>query len=247
MHIHSNFSLSLPRFHYFYSTINHMKYSFLLLTVLLSFSVSAQVLKKEKAVEVDPLLSDSLEGTWKPATLIGYDSVTRKYSVKLHDGTSLMIPAKDPEQWIRPVEDKLTVNKYGPGARFPYQKRAVAMKYSKCNPSENGIKKTLAAQMATYYKEYPSIFVDVTSFKGQNGYDDKKNPGQYIYPYKIEMLVHLKRSLRFGNRLYTEYQTWEYDREYAYATRPDKKCEVYPLQVFEPKLLSSRWYLEALY
>ncbi len=223
------------------------QYVLILAALLLGFSARSQVLKNETHTEVDPLLSDTAEGTWKQAVILGYDSVANIYMVKLADGSKLNIPAKEPEKWIRPVEDKLTVNKYGPGARLPYQKRQVVMKYTKCNPSEAGIKKTITAQMAKLYKDYPFITIDFTSFKAQNGYDDPKNTSQFIYPYKIEMLVHLKRTLMFGKRQYTEYQTWEYDREYAYATRPGKNCECYPQQLAAPKLLSSRWYLVPTY
>jgi hypothetical protein len=96
--------------------------------------------------------------------------------------------------------------------------------------------------MATHYKDYPFIFVDFTSFKGQHGYDDKKFTGQQVYPYKIEMLVHLKRTLTMGGRQYTEYQTWEFDRVYEYASRPGKSCEFYAVPSSDAKLVSRGWY-----
>ena len=96
--------------------------------------------------------------------------------------------------------------------------------------------------MAGEHKEFEFIYVDITMVKPQHGYDDPKFKGQTIYSYKIEMLVHLKRTHLMGGRLYTEYQTWEYDREYAYATRGKKKCEFYPLQMAAPKLISRGWF-----
>lgn len=220
-----------------------MKQSFLfLLAILLTLSLSSQTFKKDHPVEVDPSLSDSLAGNWKPATVLEFDSAGKKYMVKLPDGSKLAIPSRDPEKWIRPVVNKQVLNKYGPGARIAYEKRTTAMKRFRCNPSEAGIKKNISSLMASQYKEYPYISVEYTSFKAQNGYDDKKNKGQFIYPYKIEMLVHLKRTLIMGGKAFTEYQTWEFDREYEYATRPGKNCELYPLASHDAKLVSSGWY-----
>ncbi len=220
-----------------------MKQSFLfLLSLLFTLAASSQLFKKDHLVEVDPLLSDSLEGNWKPATVLDFDSKGKNYMVKLSDGNKMAIPSKTPEKWIRPVVNKQVLNKYGPGARIPYQRRDYQMKAIRCNPSEAGVKKNILSLMAAYYKDYSHISVDVTSLKGQNGYDDPNNKGQFVYPYKIEMLVHLKRTLLFGGRAYTEYQTWEFDRIYEYATRPGKKCAFYAVPSSDAKLVSKGWY-----
>jgi hypothetical protein len=215
---------------------------FFLLAIFLTLTVSSQTFKKDDLVEVDPLLSDSPEGSWKQATVLDFDSTAKNYMVKLPDGNKMAIPSKTPEKWIRPVVNKQVLNKYGPGARIPYQKRDNVMKAIRCNPSEAGVKKNILSLMAGHYKDYPYISVEFTSFKGQHGYDDTKNKGQFVYPYKIEMLVHLKRTLQFGGRAYTEYQTWEFDRIYEYATGPGKKCDFYAVPSSDAKLVSRGWY-----
>lgn len=213
----------------------------LLFSIVITFSVSSQILKIDDAVEVDILLADSAKNTWKKATILSYDSVGKIYKVKVLDGDKMDIRSHDPEKWIRPVVDKQIVIKYGPAAKIPFQNRVAAIQAIDCRPSEKYIKKNLRSLMASEYKDFEHIYVDITKVKPQHGYDDSKNEGQFIYPYKIEMLVHLRRTLLMGGRLYTEYQTWEYDREYAYATRGKKKCEFYPLQFAAPKLISRGW------
>lgn len=220
-----------------------MKQSILfLLAILFKFTLSSQTFKKDDIVEVDPLLSDSLEGSWKHATVLDFDSAGNRYMVKLSDGNKMAIASKGPEKWIRPVVNKQVLNKYGPGAHIVYEKRTNAIKLFKCKPSEVYIKRNIRFLMASYYKDYPYISVDFTSFKAQHGYDDKKYNGQQIYPYKIEMLVHLKRTLIMGGKEYTEYQTWEFDRVYEYATRRGNKCEFYPVSTSDAKLVSRGWY-----
>ena len=218
------------------------QFLFLLLFAFYSLCASAQLFKNEDLVEVEPTLSDTLASQWKKATVTGYDTSTKIYSVKLADGNKFTIPSKTPEKWIRPVVNKTVVNKYGPGARFPYQKTLYMQKNIRCNPSEAGVKKNISILMAGIYKEFTHIFVDFTSFKGQNGYDDKKIKGRFVYPYKIEMLVHLKRTLLFAGKEYTEYQTWEFDRIYEYASKLKKGCEFYALPSSDAKLVSRAWY-----
>lgn len=220
------------------------KISFFLLSVLLAFSASSQYFKPEDAVEVDILLGDTAKNNWKKATYLGYDSVTKVYKVKVLDGDKMDIPSSSPEKWIRPAIDRNLVIKYGPGAKLPYMNRVAAIQAIDCRPTEKYVRKNLRSQMAAQpqYKEFEWIYVDVTMVKPQHGYDDPKNKGQFIYPYKIEMLVHLKRTVQMGGRLYTEYQTWEYDREYAYATRGKKKCEFYPQQTAGPEFICRGWF-----
>lgn len=78
--------------------------------------------------------------------------------------------------------------------------------------------------MATYYEDYPYIAVDFTSFKGQHGYTDKEDATRIVYPFKIEMMVYLKRSVMKEGKEHTEYVIWKYDSEYEYATK-GKKCD----------------------
>lgn len=218
-----------------------MKSLFLFLyLVLFSFSLSSQVFNKEDMVEVEPSLSETLQNNWKQATVLHYDTVAKAYSVKLADGNKMTIPARDPEKWIRPVAKPLAM--LGPSRPIRYENREVVLKAFSCRPSEQYIKKNVKAHLAGFYKDYSSIYVDFTSFKAQHGYDDIKVKGQHIYPYKIEMLVYLKRTLTFGGKQYTEYQTWEFDRVYEYATRPGKKCEFYPVPASDAKKLSGGWY-----
>jgi hypothetical protein len=106
-----------------------------------------------------------------------------------------------------------------------YEKRTDLVNAPDCNASETYLKKKVKAQLANYYKDYPSIAVDFTSFKGQNGYSHKEDPAKIVYPYKIEMLVYLKRKLVKEGKEQTEYSTWKYDAVYEYATGPGKKCE----------------------
>jgi hypothetical protein len=221
--------------------MNIMKRSFIfLLTLLFTLTLSSQTFKKEDIVEVDPSLSDPGKNTWKQATVTGFDSAGKKYMVKLADGNKLAIPSKDPEKWIRPVAKTLAL--LGPGRPTRYENRDIVLKAFSCRPSELYIKRNVKAQLAGSYKDYTSIYVDFTSFKAQNGYDDTKVKGQHIYPYKIEMLVYLKRTLTFGGKQYTEYQTWEFDRVYEYATRPGKNCEFYPVSPSGAKKISGGWY-----
>ena len=171
---------------------------------LLAFplSLSAQILPANQEVEVNTKLSDSTKVIWKKAIVTNVDTVTKKYSVKLADGSKMDIPATSPEKWIRPE----------------------------------------AATLAEHFKDYNEIFVDYNSFKAQNGYEDPKIKGRFVYPYKIEMRVFLKRTVLFGGKAYYEYQTWEYDRVYEYATRGKKQCELYPVPANDAKMLSSGWY-----
>ena len=97
----------------------------------------------------------------------------------------------------------------------------------RCNASEAYIKKKVKAQLAAYYKEYPYIAVDFSSFKAQHGYNDKEDPQKIIYPYKIEMLVYLKRTIVKEGKDYTEYSIWKYDSEYEYTSQPGRKCDFY--------------------
>lgn len=108
-----------------------------------------------------------------------------------------------------------------------YEKRINILNAPKCNASEVYLKKKVKAQLATYYKDYPYIAVDFSSFKGQHGYTDKEDPTRIVYPFKIEMIVYLKRSVMKEGKEGTEYVIWKYDSEYEYATRPGKKCEFY--------------------
>lgn len=108
-----------------------------------------------------------------------------------------------------------------------YEKRTDILNAPKCNASEMYLKKKVKAQLATFYKEYPYISVDFSSFKGQNGYTDKKERTRIVYPFKIEMLVYLKRNVMKEGKELTEYAIWKYDSVYEYATKPGKKCEFY--------------------
>ncbi len=221
-----------------------MKPALLFFLLFIALQGSTQFLKPDDGVEVDIILGDSTHN-WQKATVTGYDSVRRVYRVKMLDGDKkLDVPSRSPEQWIRPLVDKKTVIKYGPGARIPFQSREKMIHPVDCRPTEKFIKKNLRSLMAADYREFEYIYVDFPKYKPQHGYNDPKNEGQFIYPYELEWLVHLKRTVQMGGRLYTEYQTWEYDREYAYATRGKKKCEFYPLEMDPPKLVSRGWVLE---
>ena len=106
-----------------------------------------------------------------------------------------------------------------------YEKRTDILNAPKCNASEVYLKKKIKAQLATFYKEYPYIAVDFSSFKGQNGYTDKQDATRIVYPFKIEMLVYLKRNVMKEGKEATEYVIWKYDSVYEYATKPGKKCD----------------------
>jgi hypothetical protein len=215
----------------------------LLFAILLTFSASAQLLRTDDAVEVDILLGDTLKNNWKKATVVGYDSVGKIYKVKILDGDRMDIPSRNPEMWIRPAITRNLLIKYGPGAKIPFQSREKMIQPVDCRPTEKFIKKNLRSLMAAEYKDFQFIHVEFPKYKPQHGYNDPHNEGQFIYPYELEWLVHLKRDVMMGGRLYTEYQTWEYDREYAYATRGKKKCEFYPLEMDPPKLVSRGWFV----
>jgi hypothetical protein len=214
--------------------------SLFLLSILFTLTASSQLFNKEDLVDVDPLLLDSVAVKWKRAEVIDFDSTAKTYLVKLADGNKATIPSKTPEKWIRPVAKPLAM--LGPGKQIRYENRDIVIKAFSCRPSELYIKKNVKAHLAGFFKEYSSLFVDFTSFKAQHGYDDPKVKLMHIYPYKIEMLVYLKRTLTFGGKQFTEYQTWEFDRVYEYATRPKKKCEFYPVPANDAKKLSGGWY-----
>src|SRR5690242_13360766 len=80
-----------------------------------------------------------------------------------------------------------------------------------CNPSELYLKKKVKALMANTYRDYPYISVDITSFKGQKGYTDKKDSSRIVYPYKIEVTVYVKKPVTKDGKLYNEVSKWEYD------------------------------------
>lgn len=209
-------------------------------SIFFTLTLSSQDLKKDDMVEVDPSMPDTLKNNWKKATVLHYDSLAKTYTVKLTDGNKIIIPSKNPEKWIRPVAKPLAM--LGPSRPIRYENREIVLRAFSCRPSEQYIKKNVKAHLASFYKDYTAIYVDFTSFKAQHGYDDTKVKGQHIYPYKIEMLVYLKRTVTFGGKQYTEYQTWEFDRVYEYATRPGKKCEFYPVPASDAKKLSGGWY-----
>lgn len=210
------------------------------LFILFTLTVSAQFFKNDDLVDVDPLLSDSMKGPWKRANVLRYDTSAKTYTVKLVDGKTKIIPSRSPEKWIRPVAKRLAL--LGPNRPIRYENRDIVLKAFSCRPSELYIKRNVKANLAGFYKDYTSIYVDFNSFKAQHGYDDTKVKGQHIYPYKIEMLVYLKRTLVFGGKQYTEYQTWEFDRVYEYATRPGNTCEFYPVSASGAKKISGGWY-----
>ena len=106
-----------------------------------------------------------------------------------------------------------------------YEKRTDILKADDCKGSEVYLKKKVKAQLANFYTDYHYISVDFTSFKGQNGYNDKENPGRIVYPYKLEFLVYLKRNVLKDGKEKTEICTWKYDAIYEYATKPAKKCD----------------------
>lgn len=210
------------------------------LFILFTLTVSAQFFKNDDLVDVDPLLSDSMNGPWKRANVLQYDTSAKTYTVKLVDGKTKIIPSRSPEKWIRPVAKPMAM--LGPSKQIRYENRDIVIKAFSCRPSEIYIKKNVKAHLAGYFKDYSSIFVDFTSFKAQNGYDDPKVKQMHVYPYKIEMVVYLKRTLFFGGKPYTEYQTWEFDRVYEYFTRPGNKCEFKPVPASDAKKLSGGWY-----
>jgi len=111
-----------------------------------------------------------------------------------------------------------------------------------CNPSEMYLKKKVKALMANTYRDYPYISVDITSFKGQKGYTDKKDSSRIVYPYKIEVTVYVKKPVTKDGKLYNEVSKWEYDAVYEYATRPGKKCEFYMVPSSKSKLISKDLY-----
>src|SRR5690349_11956169 len=202
----------------------------LFFATIIANCASSQVLRIDDAVEVDILLGDSTKNDWKKATVISYDSLTKVYKVKILDGDKMDIPSTRPEKWIRPSFDNKVLVKYGPGAKLPFVNRVAAILPIDCRPSEKYIKRNLRSQMAAEYKDFDWIYVDVSTVKPQKTEKDPKNEGKEIYPFKIEMLVHLKRTLTMGGNMYTEYQTWEFDREYAYLPKGKKQCDFYPLQ-----------------
>lgn len=110
-----------------------------------------------------------------------------------------------------------------------YEKRIDWLNANDCKPSEFYLKKKIKAELAAAYTEYPDIAVDFKSFKGQNGYADKVKPGRFAYPYKIEMLVYLRRKITKEGKQLTEIVTWKYDAVYEYATIKGGNCEFYKL------------------
>jgi len=118
-----------------------------------------------------------------------------------------------------------TGNTPAPGTGIIYEKRTDILKADDCKGSEAYVKKKVKAQLANFYKDYPLISVDFSSFKGQTGYNDKATPGRIVYPYKLEFLVYLKRNVLKEGKDAIEISTWKYDAVYEYATRPGKKCD----------------------
>lgn len=207
---------------------------------MLSLSLFSQVLKKDQLVEVNARLMDTGRISWTKAMIQEVDTVRKLYRVKLEDDRKLEIPSTVPEKWIRPDAKKLAL--LGPDKQIRYERSSLLIRAFSCRPSETYIKRNVKARIAEYFKDYPSLFVDITSFKAQNGYDDRKVKNQQVFPYKIEMLVYLKRTVLFGGKEFYEYQTWEFDRVYEYATRPNKQCDFYAVPSSDARLLSQGWY-----
>ena len=124
-----------------------------------------------------------------------------------------------------------------PGTSFFYSDREDLLEAPDCNPSEVYLKKKVKSLIAKRYENFPHIAVDFTSFKGQHGYNDKKFPNQFVYPYEIEMFVHLKRKVQKDGKDHAEYQTWKIEGTYEYATRANKKCEFYEVKGADIKLV----------
>lgn len=220
------------------------KISLLILLQVFSLAISAQKFRSGDKVEVDQLMSRSRAGNWVSATVSDFDSVANMYTVKLLNGNEVGIVSKDPEKWIRATTRKaLNAGDFsvtGPAGGLTYENRNDIMPAPDCNPSEAYLKKKIKAQVAKdHFKDFPMIAVDITSFKGQDGFDDKKNSGQVVYPYKIEMLVFIKRKVMKDGKEQTQYQTWKFDRVYQYATRRGGKCEFYPIPSGDPKLVTT--------
>lgn len=112
-----------------------------------------------------------------------------------------------------------------PGTNLFYENRVDILEAPDCNPSEAYLKKKIKGDLAGNFGNYPSIAVDFISFKGQDGFTDKKNAEKIVYPYQVEMFVHVKRLLIKEGKNFTEFQTWKFERVYEYATMPGKKCE----------------------
>ena len=108
---------------------------------LLAFplSLSAQILPANQAVEVNTSLSDSVKVIWKKAVVTSVDTVSKKYTVKLADGTRMDIPAANPEKWIRPDAPLLAL--LGPDKQIRYERSVALIKAFSCRPSEVYIKK----------------------------------------------------------------------------------------------------------
>jgi hypothetical protein len=240
---HQAFLASLLLSLYIYRIIGHMKQ---LLLLLLSFTVVdtafSQVFNKEDQVQVDTLLSEAKEGSWQNGVVVSVDTIKNEYAVKLGNGDRINIPIRRPEFWIRPVTNLNGPGIFGPSGRFNYQNRSRLLTPFDCRASEKYIKKNVWIQLAWHYKDFHALAVDFNSFKAQHGYDDKEHKNQQVYPYKIEMLVHLKRTISVRGKDYTEYQTWEFDCVYEYSTRPGKKCEFAAVSGFNGKLLFSGWF-----
>src|SRR5688572_23122642 len=92
----------------------------------------------------------------------------------------------------------------GSGSSIPYENRSDIMNAPDCNPSEAYIKNKVKAHVATQFEDYPHIWVDVTSFKAKKGDNHKTFPDQIVYPYKIEMVVYIKRKLMKEGKEFTE-------------------------------------------
>lgn len=208
--------------------------------LLLCNALFAQILKKDQAVEVNALRADTGKISWKKALITEVDTARKIYYVKLEDDRKMEIPSTNPEKWIRPDAKRLAL--LGPDKQIRYERSALLIRAFSCRPSETYIKRNVKARIAEQFKDFPSVFVDFTSFKAQNGYDDPKVKNQQVFPYKIEMLVYLKRTVLFGGKEFYEYQTWEFDREYEYATRPNKQCAFYALPSGDAVMKSQGWY-----
>lgn len=129
-----------------------------------------------------------------------------------------------------------------PGTNIFYESRADVLNAPDCNPSEVYIKKKVQADMARHFENYPQIAVDFISFKGQNGYNDKKNQNRIIYPFEIKMFVYIRRKIIKEGKEYHEVQTWKYESIYEYATKPRSKCEFYSTKASDAKLVSTELY-----
>jgi hypothetical protein len=194
----------------------------LLLLLSASASIFAQSFKKGDAVEIDQLMSSSRQGTWEKGTITNFDKAGLTYTVKLKNGMAIVVPSRNPEQWIRAASTN-------PADTVKTKPEIKITSTTSCAPTEQNVKQRIKEQVALTFANYEKQTINHTFFKKEGAY---KNTDPYfgrvntlVQPFKIEFTVDLVHQYKQGGQDYTEHKIWKFKRKYILYTNTKGECE----------------------